>query len=37
MGRKHTFMDREFGRDDYDPNDQGEFILEYSFTVQQNT
>ena len=25
MGRKHTFMDREFGRGDYDPDDQGTF------------
>ena len=25
MGRGHTFMDREFGRHGYDPNDQGEF------------
>lgn len=25
MGRGHTFMDREFGRSDYDPDDQGTF------------
>lgn len=25
MGRQHTFMDREFGRDDYEPEDQGSF------------
>jgi hypothetical protein len=25
MGRGHTFFDREFGRPDYDPNDQGSF------------
>lgn len=25
MGRKHTFMDREFGGSDYDPDDQGTF------------
>lgn len=25
MGRSHTFMDREFGRGDYDPDDQGTF------------
>lgn len=25
MGRKHTFMDREFGRDDYDPDDEGDY------------
>lgn len=25
MGRKHTFMDKEFGRPDYDPDDQGSF------------
>jgi hypothetical protein len=24
MGRDHTFMDREFGRQNYDPDDQGE-------------
>ena len=26
MGRGHTFIDREFGRDDWDPADAGEFI-----------
>jgi hypothetical protein len=25
MGRGHTFMDAEFGREDYDPDDQGSF------------
>ncbi|MBN2287252.1 MAG: hypothetical protein JXI43_12445 [Tissierellales bacterium] len=25
MGRSHTFMDREFGRSDYDQDDSGEF------------
>lgn len=25
MGRKHTFMDEEFGRPDYDSYDQGTF------------
>ncbi|MDD2815854.1 MAG: hypothetical protein PHP00_08960 [Thiotrichaceae bacterium] len=25
MGRKHTFMDREFGRDAYDSKDEGTF------------
>jgi hypothetical protein len=25
MGRDHTFMDREFGRSDYDPDDKGTF------------
>ena len=33
MGRKHTFMDREFGRDEYDPNDQGEFIENLVFVA----
>ena len=26
MGRKHSFMSREFGREDYDPSDEGEYI-----------
>jgi hypothetical protein len=26
LGRKHTFMDRAFGRPDYDSDDPGEFI-----------
>lgn len=25
MGRNHTFIDREFGGDDWDPSDEGEF------------
>lgn len=26
MGRKHSFMDREFGRGHYDPDDSGSFV-----------
>lgn len=26
MGRKHSFMSREFGRADYNPSDRGEYI-----------
>ena len=33
MGRDHTFMDREFGRPDYDPDDQGEFERGLVFVV----
>lgn len=33
MGRNHTFMDREFGRPDYDPNDQGEFEEVLVFVI----
>ncbi len=33
MGRDHTFMDREFGRPDYDPNDQGDFEKGLVFVV----
>mgnify|MGYP000079448618 CR=1 FL=1 len=31
MGRKHTFMDREFGRSDYDPDDAGSFESDLVF------
>jgi hypothetical protein len=31
MGRKHTFMDREFGREDYDPYDVGSFEPDLVF------
>ncbi len=33
MGRDHTFMDREFGRPDYDPEDQGEFEEGLVFVI----
>ncbi len=33
MGRNHTFMDREFGRTDYDPDDQGDFEEGLVFVV----
>jgi len=33
MGRVHTFMDREFGRSDYDPDDQGEFEEGLVFVI----
>lgn len=33
MGRKHTFMDREFNRDDYNPDDQGDFTLNLVFVA----
>jgi hypothetical protein len=33
MGRDHTFMDREFGRPDYDPEDQGEFEKGLVFVI----
>jgi hypothetical protein len=33
MGRKHTFMDRELGRPDYDPDDQGEFTPNLVFVI----
>lgn len=35
MGRKHTFMDREFGRDEYDPDDQGDFEKNLVFIIMQ--
>ena len=31
--RKHTFMDREFGRSGYDPDDQGEFVPNLVFVI----
>lgn len=31
--RKSTYMDREFGRDDYEPDDQGEFIPNLTFVI----
>ena len=33
MGRKHTFMDRTFGRPGYDPVDQGEFEPNLVFVM----
>ena len=33
MGRDHTFMDREFGRPGYDPEDQGEFEEGLVFVI----
>ncbi|ACF44821.1 hypothetical protein [Pelodictyon phaeoclathratiforme] len=33
MGRDHTFMDQEFGRPDYDPDDQGNFELGLVFVI----
>ncbi|MCK4765440.1 MAG: hypothetical protein KAW12_24775 [Candidatus Aminicenantes bacterium] len=33
MGRSHTFMDREFGHPDYDPDDQGEFERDLVFVI----
>jgi len=33
MGRQHTFMDREFGRPNYDPNDAGEFQPNLVFVI----
>ncbi len=31
MGRDHSFMDREFGRNRYDPDDEGEFVPDLVF------
>ena len=31
MGRKHTMMDQQFGRPDYDPSDQGTFERDLVF------
>jgi hypothetical protein len=33
VGRDHTFMDREFGRPDFDPDDQGDFEKDLVFVV----
>lgn len=33
MGREHTFMDREFGKSNYDPDDQGEFEEGLVFVI----
>lgn len=33
MGREHTFMDREFGRPDYDPADEGTFEKGLVFVI----
>ena len=33
MGRKHTFMDHEFRREDYDPYDQGDYITNLVFVA----
>jgi hypothetical protein len=37
MGRKSTFMDREFGRSDYDPDDQGVFEKDLVFVIMPFT
>ena len=37
MGRKHTFMDRAFGRSDYDPGDDGEFVEGLVFVIMSFT
>lgn len=37
MGRKGTFMDREFGRPDYDPDDQGVFEKGLVFVIMPLT
>ena len=37
MGRTHTFMDREFGRSDFDPNDAGDFVPNLVFVVMPFT
>jgi hypothetical protein len=31
--RSHSFMDREFGRPDYDPDDQGDFVRDLVFII----
>lgn len=33
MGRQHTFMDRQFGRPDYDPSDEGSFEKGLVFVI----
>jgi hypothetical protein len=37
MGRDHTFMDREFGRPAYDPNDGGDFEQGLVFVIMSFT
>jgi hypothetical protein len=37
MGRQHTFMDREFGRQDYDPSDRGTFDSGLVFVIMPFT
>jgi hypothetical protein len=37
MGRQHTFMDREFGRPDYDPHDAGDFKRNLVFVIMPFT
>ena len=37
MGRRHTFMDREFGRSDFDPDDQGTFERGLVFVIMPFT
>jgi hypothetical protein len=37
MGRQHTFMDREFGRSDYDPSDEGDFEKGLVFVIMPFT
>ncbi len=33
MGRRHSFMDREFGKSNYDPNDEGDFEQGLVFVI----
>jgi hypothetical protein len=33
MGKRHSFMDREFNRPDYDPDDSGEFKKDLVFVA----
>lgn len=33
MSRRHTFADKEFDKEDYDPQDQGEFELGLVFVI----
>ena len=33
MGRQHTFMDREFGKPDYDSSDEGDFERGLVFVI----
>ena len=33
MGRKHTFYDREFGREDYEEDDPGDYEENLVFVV----
>lgn len=37
MGRQHTFMDQAFGRHDYDPDDEGDFVPGLVFVIMSFT